>query len=139
LDKENKERAARGEPPKVLSRDHYTINREYFKDIERPPSPVFYHYSPREIAEEFMMIREKHRSASDDMTAGVGRKRSKVDFSLNVIRFQPASGEDTFSWANSDENFKKLTSMCRGSYNQVKGLEAIKSYVSAPKEAPGGD
>lgn len=131
LAQENKKRAAKGEPPKVIAGGRWGLIHEYFPDIEKPPQPQYYHYQPKEFSEAFMMVREKFKGQDIPLSSGLGkRKSSKKDFSFNVVQFVQKDGEP----GRSADLFNKLTNLCRGEYQTVKGMEEIQSYVSSDPE-----
>ena len=128
LEKENAERRARNEPPRVVDNDG-AIVLAYFPNMYmdlRPPEPSYYYYTPRDFSKSLYLLREENvpQTASK---SGVS-KRKKDNFSLNVVFFARTdnSGDDV----GSIQDFKKLTSLCNGSFRSIAGLEAIKSYVS---------
>lgn len=128
LAKENKERKANGEPPKVVSDGRWGLIREYFSGTQQPPTPQYYYYQPKEFAEAFVLNREKFKGQAVPMTSGIGKKKSsKRDFSFNVVQFVEKDGEP----GGAAALFKKLTSLCQGEYQTVTGLEEIQSYVSS--------
>ncbi len=133
LDEDNKQRAARGEPPRAIDRENaWQMNRAYFPDIQFPPEPDFYYHKPQEYAAAMVEIREENKPKEVLAKAGLSRRSgSKVDFSFNVVRFAKKDAEWT-EWydGRTEDNFKKLTGMLNGSYKSIAGLEAIKSSVS---------
>lgn len=133
LAEENKKRAARGEPPKVV-RDHpWDMNREFFPDIEFPPVPEKYHYTSRDFVEAFVETRQAYKPKEVATRSGIGKKRSKgkVDFSFNVVHFREVGeSKETHRHEVTAERFGKLTSLCKGEYRMIAGMEAIKSSVS---------
>ena len=129
LDAENKKRRAAGQAPKALNRNEWDVNREYFPDIERPPQGSWYHYTPKDFAEAFVLLRQEYRPVRDKLTAGLSRrKKGKLDFSFNVIQFVP-KGEQ--AGENDSGKFKTLTHLCGGAYKTIAGMDEIKSYVTA--------
>ncbi|QBG46357.1 hypothetical protein EGM51_02690 [Verrucomicrobia bacterium S94] len=130
LDEENKKRRDAGKPPKALNRNEWAINGEYFPDIERPPTPEWYNFTPKDFAEAFVLNRADNAKDSIATTSGL-RKKKKIDFSLNVIQFVPKGKNPSGTSAN---NFKKLTSLCNGEYQTIAGMDEVKSYVTADSE-----
>jgi hypothetical protein len=133
LDEDNKKRVANGEPPRVIRRDNpWDMNRAYFPDIERPPDPEFYYHTPREFAEGFMAVREQFKPKEIQSRSGIKnkKKRKEISFSFNAVHFTKADAEWS-EWRDgrTEENFKKLTGLCKGDYRTLAGLEAIKSSV----------
>ncbi len=127
LDEDNKQRAAAGKPPKVLPRNEWAINGEYFPDIEKPPSPEWYYYEAKDFAEAFLLIRSEYAKDSMPSKSGISdKKKTKMDFSFNVIQFV----EQGSSANQDDSKFTKLTALCKGDYKTIAGLEEIKSYVT---------
>ncbi len=134
LDEENKKRAANGEPPKILERNEWDINREYFPGIERPPQSKYYQYTAKDFLQAFMLTRDKFAPQAPQITSGIAKKKSgKFDSSFNVILFVP-QGQGASE--TSEANFKALAGLCSGQYKTIAGLEAIQSYV---KSAPEGN
>ena len=130
LEEENKERAARGESPRVIAMHSWAINMAYFPNIERPPKRAWYNFTPLDFTHAFLEMRARHKPAAIQTKSGLARKKShKFDFSFNVIQFVKEGEEPP----RSGEHFRKLASLCRGNYRTVAGLEAIQSYVKAPK------
>ncbi|MEI6890808.1 MAG: hypothetical protein V5783_01435 [Pontiella sp.] len=125
---ENKERKAKGQPPKVLSGGSGPLIREYFPSSPRPPRPQYYNFQPKEFAEAFKLTREKYQGTKAPTSSGLGRRKSnKKDFTFNVVQFVKKDGEA----GTSAVHYKKLTGLCRGEYQTVAGLEEIKSYASS--------
>ena len=131
LDEDNKKRAARGEPPRAIDRGNaWEMNRAYFPGIERPPQPDFYYHKPKEFAEAMIDIRKQYET-QDALAAARLRKKSKVDFSFNVIRFAKKDAEwSEYFDGRTEGNFKQLTGLLKGSYKTIAGMEAIQSSVS---------
>lgn len=127
LAEENRERAARGEPPRVIDNNARDMNGAYFPDIERPPTSTKYRYSSSEFIEAMLEIRSKYRPEEMQMKSGIQRNRSKgkIDFSFNVVHFRKVGESD------KDNRFNELTNLCRGDYKMIPGLDAIKSYAGA--------
>jgi hypothetical protein len=126
---ENKQLLAKGEPPLVLRTDNsWVMNAHYFPDIERPPEREYYYHTPREFLAGMIEIREKHRPKQAALRTGL--RGGKSDFSFNVIHFKKAGGEET-DWieGRTRDNFSKLTSLTKGDYQTIAGLEAIKSSI----------
>jgi hypothetical protein len=133
LAEENKQRAANGQPPRVIREGPWEMNRVYFPDITRPPKPETYSYDSRDFTEAMLEIRQKYKPKEIQAKSGLGGKQSKhkVDFSFNVIHFREVSeSRETSRHENTQERFTKLTSLCQGEYETIAGLEAIKSSVS---------
>ncbi|VGO16588.1 hypothetical protein PDESU_05179 [Pontiella desulfatans] len=130
LEEENKRRKAEGQPPKVVSGGRWGIQNEYFPGIQRPPTPEYYYFKPQEFAEAMVMMKDKHRPDVLQSKSGLGKnpKKGKVDFSFNVVQFVKANGEPS---DRAVGNFKKLTSLCRGQYQTVAGMDEIQNYVSS--------
>jgi hypothetical protein len=126
--KENKERKAKGQPPKVISGGRWGLIREYFPGTQQPPTPQYYNYEPKEFAEAFKMIRAKFVDGSVPLSSGLGSRRKKMDYSFNVVQFVEKDGQPG---GRDAENFKKLTKLAGGEYQTVSGLEEIQNYASA--------
>ena len=131
LAEENRKRKAKGEPPKVISGGRWGLIREYFPSVQQPPRPQYYNFQPKEFAEAFKLVREKYKKEGIPLISGIGRHRSsKKDFSFNVVQFVPKDGDP----GRAAELFKKLTSLSRGEYQTVAGLEEIQNYVNSNPE-----
>jgi len=132
LDEENRTRRAAGEPPKAINRgNQWDMAHDYYPDLERPPSPGYYYYTPKDFAEAFVLTREQYKPKTVQTTSGIKRKKSgKIDFSCNVIRFVPKGGDEN-DWSKSTERFTQLTSLCKGDYKTIAGLAEIQSYVTS--------
>lgn len=126
LAKENRQRQAAGQPPKVISGGEFGIIREYYDEMERPPEPDFYYYEPRDFAEAFVMMKNQHRPRDVQVRSGLKKKSGKLDFSLNVVQFIRVDADAN---ERSSANFSQLTQLCNGQYQAVAGLEEIQSYV----------
>jgi len=127
LAEENRKRKAAGQPPKVISSGEWGLIREYFPGTERPPQPNYYYFTPRDFAEAFVMMKDKHRP-KDVRTSFKLKKNNDeaVDFSLNVVQFIRKNDSEN---ERSAGNFSQLTQLCNGEYQTVAGLEEIQSYV----------
>ncbi|VGO20443.1 vWA domain-containing protein [Pontiella sulfatireligans] len=134
LDEENEQRKANDEPPKVLARNEWTIMKEYFDGMQRPPVPEWYYFTPRDFAEAFMLTREKYKPKEIQTTSGFGSKKKskkpKIDFSFNVIQFVQQGG-DAGDYSENDGKFNTLAGLCKGEYKTVSGLEEVESYVTS--------
>ncbi|MBW2710059.1 MAG: sulfatase [Deltaproteobacteria bacterium] len=131
-DQECRDRVARGEAPRVLSRnDKRLLVNTYFHGTELPPEPEFYYHTPEEYIKPMLELREQNRPKTVQLKSGLrSKKGGRAEFSYNVIRFVRA-GEDADSRRNrvSLEKFKKMTGYFNGDYREIKGLEAIKSSI----------
>ena len=124
--RENAERAAKEEPPRVI-RDVHQLIYTYFpsKYNLRPPQPEWYNYTGKDYAEALHILRKESASK---LPAKSGITKSKKNrFSINVVFFAP---KDTGISAGEEENFQRLTSLCKGKLRVIAGLEAIQSSVS---------
>ena len=134
LAEENRERAAKGEPPRVIRESPWEMNKAYFPDIEFPPVPPTYHYTARDFAKGMLEVRNAHRPEQGLTASGLRKKpsKTKVDFSFNVIHFKEV-GESRHAHRHetTEERFTELTGKLRGDYKSIAGLEAIQSSVSA--------
>ncbi len=133
LAEENKERAANGEPPRVIRESPWEMNRVYFPDIERPPRPEAYHYQARDYIPAMLEIRNSNRPKAVQTKSGLRKKTSKtkIDFSFNVVHFREVDeSRDTHRHDTTEMRFKELTGKVRGQYTTIAGLEAIKSSIS---------
>ncbi|MEI6892831.1 MAG: hypothetical protein V5783_11730 [Pontiella sp.] len=128
LKEENRERKAKGQPPKVLSGGRSALIKEYFPGTPQPPRPQYYNFQPKEFADAFILTRDKYKGAKAPTSSGLGRRKSnKKDFTFNVVQFVKKDGEA----GGSATLYKKLTSLCRGEYQTVSGLEEIRSYAKS--------
>jgi hypothetical protein len=128
LKEENKERKAKGQPPKVISGGRWGLINEYFRGTQQPPRPQYYYYEAKEFADAFTMIRAKFQEDSSALTSRLGNRRKKMDYSFNVVQFVE---KDSQADGRTAENFKKLTSLAGGEYQTVAGLEEIQNYASS--------
>ena len=125
--KENAEREAKGEPPQVI-RDDYHLMQTYFPDQKaayQRSEPEWYLPTGKDYAEALHILRKE--SASNLHSKSGVTKSKKNNFSLNVVFFAP---KDTGISAGEEENFQRLTSLCKGKLRVIAGLEAIQSSVS---------
>ena len=130
LDEDNAERAARGDPPKVITRADWAIVPEYFPVTEWPPQKAWASYSPKDFYEAFLEVRANSKSGMQGVPSksGLSRKKSKKatdGFSFNVVRFTE-KGEESDEQATA--GYKDLTKRCDGKYKTIDGLEAIQGY-----------
>ena len=133
LAEENRQRAEKGDPPRVIADNPWEINRIYFPGIERPPVPPKYHYTPHDFSEAFLDVRKQFRSVAVQDQFGLRKTKSdsKVDFSFNVIHFLKTSqSSGTGRQQSAEDQFKQLVNLCQGEYRTLAGLEAIKSSIS---------
>ena len=130
---ENKERAANGQPPRVIRENAWEMNRVYFPDIERPPRPEAYHYQARDYIPAMVEVRNANRPEVAQTRSGLKKKSSsRGDFSFNVVHFREVGeSRDTNRHDTTETRFKELTGKIGGQYTTIAGLEAIKSSVSA--------
>ena len=134
LAEENKERAAKGEAPRVIRQSAWEMNRVYFPDIERPPRPEVYHYQARDYIPAMLEIRNANRPDEMQTQSGLRKKpsKNKAGFSFNVVHFREVDdSRDTGRHDATEARFKELTGKVKGQYTTIAGLEAIKSSVSA--------
>ena len=123
LKKENDRRRAKGQAPRVIARGTRGLVRAYFPNARLPPSGATYHnYSPDEMVEAFNNTRAKSNPRMPT-SSGLSKKRGK--YSINVIHFVKAK-----SAAGADPKLDRIASRTRGEYRKIKGMDAIKSYVS---------
>ena len=133
LEEENRQRAAEGQPPRVIADNRWEINRVYFPDIKRPPRPEKYFYTVQDFTEALLDFRKRFKQV--EMQGMLGTKKnksdSKLDFSFNVIHFRE-TGQSINSGRHekTEEMFKQLVNRCKGEYHTLSGLEAIKSSIS---------
>ncbi|MEN8255239.1 MAG: hypothetical protein ABFR33_07195 [Verrucomicrobiota bacterium] len=122
--KENKRRAAKGEPEQIFG-DNHQLMIHYFPDkfaAYRPPVPPHYNYTGKDYAKAFPIVREDSAPDLPDKSGLTKKKRDK--FSVNVIFFAP----EKFSGTHA--KFKELASRSGGDFRVIKGLKAIESSVS---------
>jgi len=134
LDEENKKRAARGDPPKVLRREAWAINQAYFPNVKGPPRPEWVSYTPEDFHKAFLELRAGSKSSG--MTAmpvksGVSRRKKNGQYSFNVIHFVK-KGEKEDAWSTAQ--FEELTKRCNGEYQTIAGLEAILRHAEPPEQ-----
>ncbi|MDF7809166.1 hypothetical protein P4E94_17095 [Pontiellaceae bacterium B12219] len=128
LAEENKQRKAKGQPPKVLSGGRWALIHEYFPGTQQPPRPQYYRFQPKEFIEAFNLVRAKYQDESNTLTSRLGNRRKKMDYSFNVVQFVQNDGK---ARQQDAANFKKLTSLADGEYQTVAGLEEIQNYATA--------
>jgi hypothetical protein len=126
LAEENRLRKEAGLAPKVISGGDYGIIREYYPGTEGAPEPDYYHYTPKDFAEVFVMMKDKYRPTEARASSGLKKKSGRIDFSLNVVQFIE---KDAGSNERNAANFNQMTQICKGEYQTVAGLEEIQSYV----------
>ena len=127
LEEENKKRAAKGDPPRVLD-GRMAIMATYFPKVPGPPAnKTKYYYTPQDFSEALLEIRQQYAPEQAMTKSGLRNKKSQDRFSFNVVNFRPVGDRGV------DENLKALTKLRRGDYQTIAGLEAIKSSV-APSE-----
>ncbi|WP_136060486.1 hypothetical protein [Pontiella sulfatireligans] len=122
---ENKKRIAAGQPPKVLT-GRWSLVHTYFPNTPGMPGPEWHYFEPKDFVEAFLLTRGKHEPSSIQLQSGLKKKKGKVDFSFNVIQFVKSNGQPS---GRSSENFGKLTSLCKGDYQTIAGLEEIQDYT----------
>jgi hypothetical protein len=125
--KENERRAAKGQPPRVITRGDRGLVMAYLPSAPTPPGGghSWHNYSPDELVEAFDSLQARSKPKLP-IQSGLSRKKKKGGLSFNVIHFIP---EDAKS--GKDAKFSKMASLTRGEYSQVKGMAAIQSYVAA--------
>ncbi|MDF7827000.1 hypothetical protein P4B35_23450, partial [Pontiellaceae bacterium B12227] len=128
LAEENEKRKAAGQPERVLV--GASIINEYFPGTEHPPQPELHWYSPKEIAQACIAMRQ---AAAPGMPTKSGLRkrgsRAKDGFSFNVVQFVAEQN------GREEERFKELGSMLDGEYRSLPGLEAIKGYLNSSEES----
>lgn len=131
LEQESKERIAKGQPPRVIRKAPHEINKVYFPDIEFPPEPERYFYTPKDYREAFIATALKYARTTTQTRSGLAKKPKAPEFSFNVIHFMPRdAGDYQAQYDNSVDQFKTLASISRGQYRSIQGLEEIKSTIS---------
>jgi len=134
LDEENAERAARGEPPKVLQRQAWAINKEYFPNIEGPPASNWVGFVPEDFTKAFREVRANSKVGAMEATppkSGISRKKSKKKvepYAFNVVHFVKKGGDGDKSITS---RYRELTGKCGGEYKTIAGMDAIQGYVDS--------
>ena len=124
---ENEKRAKKGEPPQVI-RDHSQLMGTYFPNERQkyhPPNPPCYHYTGKDYEKALKILRKELAGKRPEISGLSGNKKDR--FSLNVVYFVPKNH------SGIHEQFRVLTSRCRGDLRMIDGLEAIESSVSVPE------
>jgi hypothetical protein len=86
LDAENRERRARGQPPRVVGEGERTLVRAYFPDEPMPPDHTWYAYSSQEMFDAFVNMYRRHTPMQPAVSAGIFRgKSARSPFSINVL------------------------------------------------------
>ena len=123
---ENSQRAKEGKPPRVLNGDNTVLKAYYPNEEMLPGGKVTKPYAVDDIFEALENTRKKYKSTTVARTSGLNRrKKDKNSFSFNVIHFSEESGR-----ALSADKLKKIVNKSNGDYKVIKGLSAIKSYVT---------
>jgi len=128
--KENARRLARGEPPQVIG-NNYHLMQTYYPEKHVAfcqPEPIWYFYTGKDYAEALHILRKESASKLSAKKSGI-TKRTSDRFSLNAVFFAEKAG----IWEPEEENFKRLTSLCKGRFRVISGLEAIQKSVSTPE------
>jgi hypothetical protein len=123
LAEDNAERAKRGEPSRVIP-DPYneSLVRAYFPGTPEPPMPVHRNYTAEELFAAVVNTYDRHMPANVMQTRGLGRKRAKNEFTINVVQFTAEDGAEF-------NRFRKIVRLAGGDFRQLQGLEAVESYV----------
>lgn len=122
--KENDRRRQKGQPPRVIAGGNNAILRAYIPGARIPPSGYTHvGYTPNEMVEAFNNMRAK-TAVRIPTTSGLSKKR-KSKYSINVIHFVEAHSD-----VGADPKFDRIANATRGEYRKIKGMAAIKSYVS---------
>ena len=125
FNEDNDRRRAKGDPPRVLpnsNKDRHMV-RIYFPNEPQPPHPEFYVYSPKEVLEAYENTRKKYKSKVPT-SSGLGKNRKQERFTINVIHFVKQDDQK-----GDDVRFKEITSLTRGEYKRIKGMDAIKTAI----------
>lgn len=124
LKEENEKLRAAGKPPRVIAGNPNKLLHAYFPGEPCPPRHEWVGYTPKDMLEAFVNMRESHKQKDSQLTSGLGKRNQQKDrFTVNVVHFTKVDTE------GKEANFIKLTSSTRGDYRQIKGMEAIESYV----------
>jgi hypothetical protein len=124
--KENEERLAQGEPPRVLRDGNMIVNAYFPGSGNFPREFKQYIYEGRDFAEAIHLCRKEYASKMP-AKSGLSKKKSKDKFSVNVVFFAPM---DTGISEHEEGRFKQFVSLTKGQLRVLDGLEAIQSSVS---------
>ena len=104
---------------------------EIWPDVPRAPAVRKYHYTPQDLSEAMLEIRQQYTRDQALTKSGIRKKKSKSKdrFSFNIVHFRKVGK----SGGANEEKLKGVTKLCSGDYQSIAGLEAIKSSVS-PEE-----
>ena len=122
LAEENKHRKENGMDPKVV----VSPIHEYYPGIEHPPQPGRHWYTPKELAQAFVSMRQASGPRTP-VKSGLGSrgKKTKDKFTFNVVQFIPEKD------GKEGVKFKQLSNLLDGEYRSIAGLAAIESYVAS--------
>ncbi len=126
LDKENKERLAKGEAPRAINKKNKKdMNKVYFPDIVFPSRTEEYLYTLIDFQNAFNTIRKKYAPSAGQMTSGM---KKNSEFLLNIIQFIPEkdAGEFQGRYKRSIPVYQSLAKHFNGQYRMVKGMAEIK-------------
>jgi hypothetical protein len=137
LQEENAQRAAKGQPMKVIpgrgdaeALVRTMLPKADMKSQPRPPQPPGRHNvgahncSTREMLAYINAMSTKY-SQQDRLSATIGLKKKELSF--NVIHFVPQSKKDD----NSLAMLRAIAEQMNGDYLQIRGLRAIQSAATA--------
>lgn len=120
---DNNARASKGLPPRVFG-NKYDQMRHYVPGIEFPPKPQMVKYGVKDMYGAMNAKYAETASNSKDLVrSGLSKKKKKRAYSFNVIQFVPKGG-------SGSEGLQELAKATRGEFEQLKGLDEIKSVAA---------
>jgi hypothetical protein len=125
--KENEERLARGDPPRVLRDNNQLVNAYFPGSGYFPRQFKQYQYTGRDFAEAVQLCRSEY---APTLPGRSGLSKKKDRYSVNVVYF---ARQDTGISSHEEARFKEFVSPCNGKLRVLNGLEAIESSI-APSE-----
>ncbi len=121
---ENRRRAAKGEPERII-RDDNLIFAAYYPEQQVKywrGNPSYYYYTWKDYLEALKLVRKEH---APKLPAKSGFPTNKNDkFSLNVIFFAPEEQAGPVGY------YEMLANRCNGDFRVIKGLKAIENSAS---------
>lgn len=119
-EEDNSARASKGLPPRVFG-NRWDKMRHYVPGIEFPPKPQMVKYGVKDMYEA-MNAKYAETASKDLVRSGLAKKKKKRAYSFNVIQFVPKGG-------SGSEGLQELAKATRGEFEQLKGLDEIKSVA----------
>jgi len=99
--------------------------RHYEPEIVFPPKGRYAKYGNKEM---FAAMSAKYAEKAPAISRKSGiRRENKNGFTFNVVQFVPQGGAD-------GGNLKTLTQLTRGQFEQIKGLDEIRSVSEAGRD-----